>query len=51
MAETVFALMAATGQSEETILGWPVERYNTYVAILDEREDARHSLLKALLGR
>ena len=51
MAEMVFALMAATGQSEDTILAWPIERYNTYVEILDEREDARHSLLKALLGR
>jgi hypothetical protein len=51
MAATVFALMGATGLSEETILSWPVERYNTYVEILDEREAALHSFMKALLGR
>lgn len=35
MAQTVLLLMNHTGRPEAEILGWPIERFNTYVEQLD----------------
>lgn len=48
MAATVYALMRATGRSEEEILSWPVERFDTYVSCLNDDEESQMRLLKNL---
>ena len=46
MAASVFALMKATGRPEAEILDWPIERFNTYVELLNEDNEAFANLFR-----
>jgi hypothetical protein len=40
--------MKATGRSEEEILSWPIEHFNTYVECLNDDEESQIRMFKNL---